>query len=95
MLLEGKSVAVSTSQSRMPLLRAAIGKSVRVVQLDTQPQFTHQLIQLGLSPGDCIRVLRRAPLGGPLLIECNGRQVALGRRITAQIIVEETPCDSH
>jgi Fe2+ transport system protein FeoA len=42
---------------------------------------------LGLVPGDTVRVLRRAAMGGPLLIECRGTQIALGRNIARQVIV--------
>jgi Fe2+ transport system protein FeoA len=46
-----------------------------------------QLRELGLVPGDTVRVLRRAALGGPLLIECRGTQIALGRNIASQVTV--------
>lgn len=42
----------------------------------------------GLFIGDRLRVLRTAPLDGPLLIEINGRQIALGRDIVKEILVE-------
>ena len=33
-------------------------------------------------------------MGGPLLIECNQREIALGRGVADKIIVENDPCDS-
>ena len=42
----------------------------------------------GIYPGDQLRLLRKAPLGGPLLVECNEREIALGRGIADKIIVE-------
>lgn len=50
-----------------------------------------RLTQHGLFVGDRIRVLRAAPLQGPLLVEVNGREIALGRRIAEKIIVEVEP----
>ena len=47
-----------------------------------------KLSQVGLYPGDCIRVVRVAPLGGPLLVEVHGREIALGRGVAAKILVE-------
>ena len=47
-----------------------------------------KLRQYGLHVGDCVRVVRSAPLGGPLLIEVNGREIALGRFVADEIIVE-------
>lgn len=53
-----------------------------------------KLIQYGLHMGDCIRLLRAAPLGGPLLVEVNGREIALGRGVAEKILVE-AECESH
>jgi ferrous iron transport protein A len=47
-----------------------------------------KLNQYGLYVGDVVRVLRVAPLGGPLLVEVNGREVALGRTVAEKILVE-------
>lgn len=38
--------------------------------------------------GDSLQVLRVAPLGGPLLVEVNGREIALGRSVAEKIMVE-------
>lgn len=53
-----------------------------------------KLTQLGLHVGDNVHVLRRAPFGGPVLVECNGREVALGRGVAEKIIVELDACES-
>lgn len=47
-----------------------------------------KLKQYGLFVGDEIRVVRVAPLGGPLLVEVNGREIALGRAVAEKIFVE-------
>lgn len=47
-----------------------------------------KLRQYGLHVGDDVRVLRTAPLGGPILIEVNGRELALGRAVAEKILVE-------
>ena len=47
-----------------------------------------KLNQYGLYVGDVVRVLRIAPLGGPLLVEVNGRELALGRAVAEKILVE-------
>ena len=46
------------------------------------------LNQLGLHVGDEVVILRRAPLGGPLVIENRGMRVAVGRRLAEKIEVE-------
>lgn len=53
-----------------------------------------RLMQAGLHIGDEVRVVRSAPLGGPLLVEVNGREIALGRAVAEKIGVE-VPCASR
>jgi Fe2+ transport system protein FeoA len=57
-------------------------------------KLVRRLRQYGLHIGDEIRVLRTAPLGGPLLVEVNGRELALGRAVAEKILVE-TECESR
>lgn len=47
-----------------------------------------RLSQHGVFVGDRLRILRAAPLKGPLLIEVNGREIALGLGIAEKILVE-------
>ena len=47
--------------------------------------------QMGIQPGDRVRVLRRAPFGGPLVIDNQGTQVAVGKQLAEQIRVEVLP----
>ena len=73
----------------MVLLNVKVGKSVRVVRLHGGVGLENQLRQMGLLPGDTAKVVRQAPLGGPMLVEIGGRSIALGRGIAAKIEVEE------
>ena len=47
-----------------------------------------QLRELGLYPGDTVRVIRHAAFQGPLLIETRGTQIAIGRAIAARVQVK-------
>jgi Fe2+ transport system protein FeoA len=47
--------------------------------------------QIGIHAGDRIRVLRRAPFGGPLVIDNRGTQVAVGKQLAEKIKVEVLP----
>jgi DtxR family Mn-dependent transcriptional regulator len=47
--------------------------------------------QMGIQPGDCVRVLRRAPFGGPLEIDNKGTRVAVGKQLAEKIRVEVLP----
>ena len=46
------------------------------------------LNQMGIHAGDQVRVLRRAPFGGPVLIDNRGTRVAVGRGMAEKIRVE-------
>jgi len=78
----------------MELISVGIGKWVRVVGFHGGKDLENKLRQLGLVPGDCARILRRAPLGGPFLIEVSGRSIAVGRRVASLIEVEDSECVS-
>lgn len=78
----------------MVLLDVKQGDWVRVLRLDGGANVCDKLTQHGLYPGDCVCVLRAAPLGGPLLVDVNGREIALGRGIARKILVEEYECES-
>jgi ferrous iron transport protein A len=70
------------------------GASARVIDFQGGIGLRKKLTQYGIQPGDCLRMIRRAPLGGPLLIVCNQREIALGRGVAKQILVEMAPCES-
>ena len=70
----------------MTLLNVPNGKRARLVSI--AERLSSKLMQYGLYVGDFVCVLRSAPLGGPLLIEVNGREIALGRAVAEKIFVE-------
>jgi len=72
----------------MRLLDSPKGELVRVIDFRGGRGVDYKLRQLGLSPGREVKVLRFAPMGGPLMIDVAGRSVALGRGIAARVTVE-------
>ncbi len=62
--------------------------SVKIIRFEGEAGLQTKLTQYGLYPGDIARVLRTAPFDGPVLIEVDGREIALGKNIAAQVIVE-------
>ncbi len=72
----------------MSLLEVEKDRTVRLLAFDGGAGLGSKLAQYGLYPGDLARVIRLAPIGGPVLIETGGREIALGRRIAARIQVE-------
>lgn len=69
-----------------------VGKTARLTKSDDT--LRSKLRMYGLHAGDAVRVLRVAPLGGPLLVEVNGREIALGRAVAEKIFVE-VECELH
>lgn len=78
----------------MTLLEAPQGEWLKIIRLADGQGLRARLVQHGLFEGDCLRVLRAAPLRGPLLVEVNGREIALGRGVAKKILVEAGLCDS-
>ncbi len=76
----------------MSLLEVQEGIWVKVKGLSGGRGMQEKLTQRGLYPGDCVRVVRIAPLGGPVLVEVNGREIALGRGVAQKILVEPDSC---
>lgn len=72
----------------MTLIQVETGQTVTIVSFKGGEGLEHKLRQLGLIPGDEARVLRHAPLGGPVLVEVDGRSIALGRGVASKVIVE-------
>ncbi|MEA3326793.1 MAG: FeoA family protein [Chloroflexota bacterium] len=72
----------------MRLLDSPKGELVRIIAYRGGRGVGYKLRQLGLSPGREVKILRYAPMGGPLMIDVAGRSVALGRGIAARVTVE-------
>ncbi len=70
------------------LLDTPDGTKLKITGVKGGKNLNVKLRQYGLFIGDQVRVLRFAPLGGPVLIEANGREIALGRGIAAKITVD-------
>jgi Fe2+ transport system protein FeoA len=79
-------MVASYNEDVMTLLNVPNGKRARLISISER--LSSKLMQYGLHLGDFVRVLRIAPLGGPLLVEVNGREIALGRAVAEKIFVE-------
>lgn len=72
----------------MRLLDVEIGHKVRVVGFEGS-NLDRRLLRVGVYPGDVMTVIRKAPIGGPMLVSVGGREMALGQRAAARVKVEE------
>jgi len=71
------------------LLEAPMGAKVRIQRVDGDHALVFKLRQYGLFIGDQVCLLRQAPFNGPVLLEINGREIALSHDIAAKVFVEE------
>jgi len=72
----------------MKLLDTPKNQTVMIVDYEGGKGVGFKLRQLGLCPGRKVKILRYAPLGGPVMIDIDGRSVALGRGIASRVEVE-------
>lgn len=74
---------------RLTINKIQEGTRVRVVGIHGGWGFRQRLSQLGIYPGDIIKVVRSGAFGGPIFIEIAGQGVAVGRGVASHIEVEE------
>lgn len=61
---------------------------LRITRIKGIRSIRQQLSQIGIQPGDLIRIKRRVPFGGALMIENRGSIIALSRGFAIHILVE-------
>lgn len=72
----------------MTLHHALPGSASRIRRLSGEPGLRERLAELGLTPGQTVRLLRRAPLGDPLEVLVRGYRLAIRREEAEAIEVE-------
>ena len=77
--------------SPMNLYEARDHAELRILLITGGWEVRRSFNQMGIQPGDRVRVLRRAPFGGPLEIDNQGTHVAVGKQLAEQIRVEVLP----
>jgi ferrous iron transport protein A len=65
------------------------GDRAVVTDIDHDASIGRRLLSMGLMPGSHLRVLRRAPLGDPIMVELPGCVVCLRRRDAQSVTVED------
>lgn len=57
----------------------SLGQSGKLVRIDDGAECLDRLVELGFTEGEEIRVLRRAPLGGPIQVQIRDTDYAICR----------------
>ena len=79
-------MTIKAGASRLCALRS--GKAGTVRPIKKSDGTGHRLCELGLTPGTHIRMLRRAPFGGPVLIKVRGYRLAVRHGYAASVLVK-------
>jgi len=76
-----------------PLTSLKEGESGIIASIKASPRgggrgFQKRLVDMGLTPGTKVTVIKSAPFRGPIEIYVRGSRLALGRGMAARIFVE-------
>jgi ferrous iron transport protein A len=64
------------------------GQTGRVHSVQGEPQLALRILELGLVAGTPVRLLRAAPLGGPIEVEVDGFFLSLRRSEADAVLIE-------
>jgi len=59
-----------------------------ILRLEGGKSFQRKLRTIGIREGKLINILTKQPLGGPVVVEIDGRSTTIGRGMAGRIIVE-------
>lgn len=75
--------------SAFPLTNLPVGQSARLTRItDQRREVLLYLEEQGLRPGETVTLLAHAPFGGPVTLECGGRQIALAEELARTLYAE-------
>jgi len=80
--------AITPPTSLLTLDQARAHSTLKITSISGGWGVRQNLNEVGLHVGDSIRILRKAPFGGPLMVVNHGTKVAVGRQLAAKIKVE-------
>ncbi len=65
-----------------------VDTNARVVSVKGNDAISHRLLEMGVTPGATIRVIKNAPFGCPIEIKVRNSHLAIRRSEAAAILVE-------
>ena len=80
--------SASANEHGIKITSLPLAARARIVSIAGDRAVWKRLHEVGLHIGDLITVSQHAPFRGPLLVNCNGHEIALGRSIAAKIFVQ-------
>ena len=73
------------------LARVAIGERARITAVGAIGPMKRRLMDMGLVPGEIVKVLKVAPLGDPIEVTVKSYSLSLRKKEAEGIAVEVTP----
>ncbi|MFH0953092.1 MAG: FeoA family protein [Verrucomicrobiota bacterium] len=68
-----------------------IGMSGQLVRLELEPSAGQRLMEMGLTPGTRVGVVRMAPFGDPVELEVRGSRLSIRKSVARRIVVQPLP----
>lgn len=75
-----RSAAHQTAVPGVPLATLAVRQVARIIGFDLPPERRARLLEMGLTTGAEVELIRFAPLGDPIEIEVRGYRLSLRKR---------------
>jgi DtxR family Mn-dependent transcriptional regulator len=82
-------------QSLVSICNLKEGDKARIAFIRGGHKILQRLLDMGLTPGTNIDIVRLAPLSGPIEIGVRGAKIALGRGIASNVFVNSPPQHKH
>jgi Fe2+ transport system protein FeoA len=76
------------TEDRKSLNELQVGQSGVIIKLNTKGKSRRRFLDMGLVPGESIKVERAAPLGDPIEFIVKGYHLSLRKKEASQILVE-------
>ena len=73
----------------LTLADMVVGGRAKVAKVHGQPALRHRLLEMGMTPGCRVRLVRVAPLGDPLDFELRGYHLSLRRDEARNVAIDE------
>ena len=67
-----------------------VGRGARIVQMDLRPMEAQRLMEMGLTVGTRVTLVRRAPLRYPIIIQARGSHLTLRKAVARSIRIQLT-----
>jgi ferrous iron transport protein A len=73
----------------IPLTTLREGDEATIISVFGGMAASKRLADLGLTPGTILKVIKKAPLFGPIVVRARGSRLILGRGLALKVFVEK------